>query len=306
MRNRPFSSVRLALVITVVVASTSFLGSVAEGQTAGMVEFFTSGKLQRGLALVDLTHETVVLGRDGQLHSLNPRGKEGVRKVNGKYVPLSATEMRNQLRAEFGRHYEVVSTNNFLVVQPLGRGKRWPDMFEQSHRAFITYMRRRGVKIREGRFPMVAVVFPDQRSMYAEFKKLDIDVSRVSGLYSNNSNRVMTHDGGHLSLIAATVRHEAAHQSAFNSGVHSRLSDTQRWITEGIGQMFEPAAMTDTQSSSPLRERLNRDSMRVIASEYSEPGDVNFDRGIVQLLCDDTMFAGKRSVDNAYALAWAM
>ena len=300
---------RTSRISALVIFSVILFASIAEssyGQTAGMVEFFTSGKLQKGLALVDLAHETVVLGRDGQLHSLDPRVKNEVRSIDGKYAPLSATELRNELRAEFGRHFEVTATNNFLVVQPKGRGKRWPDMFEQSHRAFVTYMERRGVKIRQGRFPMVAVVFPDERSMYAEFKKLGLDVSRVSGLYSNNSNRVMTHDGGHLEMIAATVRHEAAHQSAFNSGVHSRLNDTPRWITEGIGQMFEPAAMTDVQSASQIHQRINKDSMRVIAMKYGDAGDVNFDRGIVQLIGDDQLFDQTKTVDNAYALAWAM
>ena len=189
------------------------------------------------------------LGRDGQLHSLDPRVRDEVRGVGGSYIPLSPIELRNQLSAEFGRSYEVIATNNFLVVQPKGRGNRWPTMFEQSHRSFTTYMSKRGVTVREGRFPMVAVVFPDQRAMYAEFKKQKIDVSRVAGVYLNHSNRVLTHDGGHTELIAATVRHEAAHQSAFNSGVHSRLNDTPRWITEGIGQMFEPAAMASVSQS---------------------------------------------------------
>ena len=129
-------------------------GGNASAQSPGMVEFFTSGKLKRGLALVEFAHETVVLGRDGQLHSLDPRIRNEVRPVNGSYEPLSATEIRNQLRAEFGRSFDVLATKNFLVVQPSGRGDRWPKLFEQSHRSFVTYMSRRGVKIREGRFPM--------------------------------------------------------------------------------------------------------------------------------------------------------
>jgi len=291
---------------TTLLVCLGLVGEAAWGQAPGMVEYFSSGELRRGLALAESAHETIVLGRDGQLHSFNPHGKQRVRAIDGKYEPLTATEMRNQLRSEFGREYEVIATKHFLVVQPLGRGNRWPELFEQSHRAFIHYMSRRGVNIREGRFPMVAIVFPDQRQMYAEFRKLKIDVSRVSGLYSNSSNRVMTHDGGHLEAIAATVRHETAHQSAFNSGVHSRLCETPRWITEGIGQMFEPAAMMQTQTTANLLDRVNHESRYVIATQYSEPSDVNFDRGIVQLIGDDTMFDQERMVDDAYALAWAM
>jgi hypothetical protein len=46
--------------------------------------------------------------------------------------------------------------------------------------------------------------------------------------------------------------------------------------------------------------------MRVIATQYPEVNDVNFDRGIVQLIRDDQMFDSDRSVDSAYALGWAM
>ena len=289
-----------------ILVAAAMMTAVARGQSPGMVEFLSSGKVQRGLALAESIRETVVLGRDGQLHWLDPRSKTNVRKVSGAYQPLSAVEMSNQLRAEFGTSFEVVPTNNFLVVQPKGRGKTWPDMFEQSHRSFTTYMSKRGVRIRQGRFPMVAIVYPDQRSMYAEFRKRKLDVSRVSGLYHFTSNRVMTHDGGRIDQVAATVRHEAAHQSAANSGVHSRLSDTPRWITEGIGQMFEPPAMSETRSGSSVENRINRESMWVIAQKYSKPGDVNFDRGIVQLIGDDTMFEDSKSIDNAYALSWAM
>ena len=49
------------------------LGGIAQGQTRGMVEFFAGGKLQKGVALIDLAHEVVVIGRDGWMHSLDPR-----------------------------------------------------------------------------------------------------------------------------------------------------------------------------------------------------------------------------------------
>ncbi len=281
--------------------------STANAQTTGMVEFFADGRLQRGMALVDLAHELVVIGRDGWMHSLDPRKPETkVRPLDERYEPISGTELRNELRSEFGRNTEVIATKNFLVVQPRGRGERWPRLFEQSHRAFITYMDKRGVKIRQGRFPMVAIVFPDEQAMYREFKKQDIDAKRVAGLYSGNSNRVMTHDGGRSADIAATVRHEAAHQSAFNSGVHSRVNDTPRWITEGVGQMFEPAAMTDPRGGSRLPDRVNRESLGFLNAKFTDRHDVRFAQTVMQLISDDTMFDNQKQVDEAYAVSWAM
>jgi hypothetical protein len=278
-----------------------------QAQTPAIVEFHAGGRLQQGLPLVDYAHELIVIGRDGWMHSLDPRKPEAmVRHLEGQYKPASAVEIRDQLRTEFGDAFEVIATQNFLVVQPQGRGDRWPRLFESSHRAFTHYMTKRGVNVRPGRFPMVAVVFPDQQAMYAEFKRLDIDVSRVSGLYSGNSNRVMTHDGGNSAEIAATVRHEAAHQSAFNWGVHSRVNDTPRWISEGVGQMFEPSAMTGTLAGTQLIDRVNLDAMSYIKANYQGRHDARFSEAVMQLVSDDQLFTDSKRIDEAYAVSWAM
>lgn len=295
-----YFGIAVSLVFSFLVAAN------ANAQAPHLVEFFSGGKPKRGLALIELASEVVVLGRDGWLHSLDPRGHKGVRPVDGAYSPASATEMRAQLRREFGNAFEVIATQHFLVVQPRSRGKRWPDMFEKSHRGFDSYMSRRGVKVRQGRFPMVAVVYPDQRSMYAAFREQGIDVSRVAGLYSNNSNRVMTHDGGQIERIAATVRHEAAHQSAFNSGIHSRITDTPKWVSEGIGQLFEPVAVTDPRSGPTVQDRVNKESMWFILNKFPERSDPNFTRAVVDLLGSDKMFDSSKTVQDAYAIAWSM
>ncbi len=273
----------------------------------GLIQFNIGGNLQTGLELINLGREAIIIGRDGSLHSIDPGDKQQyVGPADGSYAPMSAAEMRNQLRREFGPAYEVVATQHFLIVQPKNRGDKWPELFEQSHRTFIRYMNRRGVRIREGRFPMVAVVFPDSREMYREFAKLKLDVSRVAGIYANNTNRVMAHDGGHQGLAVATVRHEAAHQSGFNSGVHSRVNDTPRWVTEGIGQLFEPAAMGDVRQGASVRDRVNRDSLTQLTKTYGTMQTVSFGRDLHRLVVEDRLFDGEPSISDAYAIAWSM
>jgi hypothetical protein len=167
-------------------------------------------------------------------------------------------------------------------------------------------MSKRGVKVREGRFPLVAVVYPDQTAMQRAFREENIDVSRVAGVYFNETNRIMTHDGGRIATIASTVRHEAAHQSAFNSGVHSRVTDTPKWITEGIGQLFETASMTQSQSASRVADRANAESMYLIKKDLSGLNEVHFHKAVMRLLSDDIMFDSERDVYKAYAVSWAM
>lgn len=277
----------------------------AVSQTPSLVEFMVGDTPKRGLRLADSATESVIIGRDGWLHAVRSTAAS-VRPIAGNYQPISAPELRNELRAEFGPTFEVIATPNFLIVQPRGRGRTWPDLFERCHRSFADYMEKRGVKRRDGRFPMVAVVFPDSRSMYDEFSRLGIEASRVAGLYSNSSNRVMTHDGGQRSTIAATVRHEAAHQSAFNSGVHSRVNETPKWITEGIGQMFEPASMGDRRHGVRWVDRVNHDSVRVLRRIVSERGTSGLVADVARLVRDDHLFEDPTRIEDAYSLAWAM
>jgi hypothetical protein len=215
-------------------------------------------------------------------------------------------EMKSDLQREYGRTFEVVATNHFLVVQPRGRGERWADLFEQSHRSFVNYMSRRGVPIRRGRFPMVAVVMPDEAAMYGELQRMGVNAKRVAGIYARESNRVITHDGGHLARIAATVRHEAAHQSAYNYNVHSRVVITPRWVTEGIGQMFEPEAMVSGQAGLKPRDRANRDSMRRLRQRFQGGQSPEFATAVRDLIGTNGMFERPNTTADAYAVAWAM
>ncbi len=292
-------AIRLTLTILLLLASLTTIQAQSP-----LVEFTAVGKLQQGLRLVEFSNETVIIGRDGWLHSL--QADPSIRVVEGQYEPLPATQLRNELRAEFGRDFEVVATQHFLVVQPVARGKLWPDLFEQSHRAFLSFMSRRGVNVRNGRFPMVAIVFPDEKAMYDEFRRLKIDKSRVAGIYANASNRVMTHDNGRRDWTAATVRHEAAHQSAFNTGVHSRINDTPQWITEGIGQLFEPVAMTDLRLAAPAAELVNVESMQLLKTKFALHDGNSLADSMKQLISDDTMFKDDQQIETAYAISWAM
>ncbi|MEO1530204.1 MAG: hypothetical protein AAFX06_32845, partial [Planctomycetota bacterium] len=164
--------------------------------TPDAVEFPVGKTKETGIPLMDFPNEMIVLARDGQIHSLKGKARQTVRKASDAYKPASIIEMRNRLRTEFGRDFEVLTTQHFLVVQPKGRGDRWPNLFERSHRSFIQYMSVRGVRIRRGRFPMVAVVMPDSAAMYREMARMNIRASRVAGIYLRESNRVITHDGG--------------------------------------------------------------------------------------------------------------
>ncbi|WP_068138194.1 DUF1570 domain-containing protein [Roseimaritima ulvae] len=292
------------LRFTTIVSALVFASSLW-AQSPSMVQFQVAGQSQSGLQLINVPQRLVILGRDGWLHDTI----DGVRprvlaEIPGGFRAATAADIRGDLRNEFGRDFEVVATTHYLVVQPVGRGDRWPQLFEGLYREFVRYMDVRGVKVRTGRFPLVAVVMPDQQAMQDEFDRLDIKVSRVAGVYHLASNRVIMHDQGHAGYVAETVRHETAHQTAYNVGVHSRVSETPRWVVEGIGGLFEPAAMQGRQAGRSIQDRQQPQHTARFIRQYQVDGQLATD--LQRIIADDSMFRDERQITGAYSLSWAM
>ncbi|WP_153555968.1 DUF1570 domain-containing protein [Roseimaritima sediminicola] len=294
---------RLPTVLTVLLCAPS-----AAATSPPVVEFAVSQqheRPERGLQLIRVPQRTVILGRDGWLHDtidgVQPRV---LGETEERFRVTSRAEMRSRLSEEYGRDFEVVSTTHYLVVQPRGRGDRWPRLFESLHRHFVHYMQIRGATVRQGRFPLVAVVLPDQAAMQAEFARLGIQVSRVAGVYHLPSNRVILHDQGHADYVAETVRHETAHQTAYNTGIHSRVNETPRWIVEGIGTLFEPEGMQSQAAGRAGRNRLSASHLERFRARYRDSESLATD--LRQLIVDDSLFQDSRRIDDAYCLSWAM
>lgn len=282
------------------------VSTIASAQSHKFVEVNTGQETWVGLQLVQASNFYLLLATDGQLHRLpSSPPPQAIRDLSSPFQPDSAVAMRTKLIREFGPKMEVVATKHFLVVQPKGRGKHWPEMFENLHRQFTHQMRMRGVQVRSGRFPMVAVVLADRAALQAELNRQQISGGNIAGVYITASNRVYTFDGGANESTAAVIRHEAAHQSAFNCNVHSRLNETPKWISEGLGMMFEPAEMSSSSGTDSARaaERLNAEAVAMLRLRYAD-GTRSLALDLRRLVSDDEMFNSPAEVSDAYALAW--
>lgn len=270
-----------------------------------LVEFTNEGRSYVGLSLARSLSTWLILSNDGQLHYLESEAAfRDVKTLDGDFVPASTIELRSSLVREFGPAFEVIATKHFLVIQPRGRGTKWPDTFEQLHQQFTHQLRKRGVNVRKGNFPMIAVVMPDRAMLHAELHRQKLPTANIAGIYIANSNRVYTHDSGNDNSTLPVLRHEAAHQSAFNSNIHSRLNATPKWITEGLGMMFEPAAMAEGRSST-LLQRAQLDALAKVRLRYSdEQNSLPID--VRRLIADDLMFENSREVEHAYNIGWLM
>jgi hypothetical protein len=57
--------------------------------------------------------------------------------------------------------------------------------------------------------------------------------------------------------LHSTIVHETTHQVAFNTGLHSRIAQTPKWVVEGMATMFEAPGIHDSKSASAMT-RINR------------------------------------------------
>lgn len=282
----------------------SFRGDAWAGESTS-VKFLANGKYQLGMSLARDATTWLILASDGQLHYLDsPSDFREVKPLDQPFQAMTAQEMQGSLMREFGPQFEVVVTSHFLVVQPKGRGQVWPQTFEKLHQQFKDQMRRRGVRVRDGKFPMVAIVLPDRAALQRELTRQGIHNALIAGVYISSSNRVYTYDSGDTTWTMSVLRHEAAHQSAFNSSVHSRLNNTPKWITEGLGMMFEPAGMASG-GSTTLQDRVQRTATQRLALAYKDVHrSLAYD--LQRLIMDDRMFERDGEVDHAYNLSWLM
>jgi hypothetical protein len=108
-------------------------------------------------------------------------------------------------------------------------------------------------------------------------------------------------DSGQWYINAETIIHEAAHQTAFNVGIHNRFNETPRWVVEGLGTLFEAPGVWDSRHFPQPTDRLNRNQLEF----YRQSVAANNSLELLHLqLSSDTLF--RRNPTLAYAHAWAL
>ena len=192
-----------------------------------------------------------------------------------------------------------------MVVHPQGRGKEWANRFEQLYRDFRRWVRVRGFSPGEPPYPLVAVVLPSR----AEYREYVADSGRslpyeTVGHYDPVTNRVWLYDDGQRGdeweETAATVIHEATHQTAYNVGVHTRLADSPVWLVEGLATLFEARGVYRAEAGDSIADRLNTGRL----ADFRRFEAVRPDGQLQNLIAGDTLF--RANADAAYAESWAL
>lgn len=261
-----------------------------------------------GLLLKLTTSEADLLARDGRLWMFDPAKAKEFRQLSTPFRGYSAAEMRSRLTQELGRNFEITGTGHYLVAHAPGQRDYWSQRFEDLYRSFVRYFSIRGFRVKEPEFPLVAIVFRNQNE-FLHYARSEGNPAgpNVLGYYSRISNRIVLFDQGQgrgdsndWKENAATIVHEASHQTAFNTGIHARFSDQPRWLVEGLGTMFEAQGVWDSSRYPTREDRFNRGRLRQF-QQYLPRRPAG---SLAEFISSDRPFFA--DVNAGYAQAWAL
>ena len=270
----------------------------------------------------------MVLGRDGVIWTVEP--KELVRRTHddAPFEPLSAEQLSKQLLAELPKGFNVHRTPHYLIFYSTSKEyAQWcGSLFERLYNAFVAFWTRKGFKLFEPEFPLVAILFADRPSYEAHARgEVGEGAQSMIGYFSLKTNRMTMGDltgaawlgGGRRTSassqvarilsqpeaerMVATIVHEATHQIAFNCGLHARFSDCPPWFSEGIAIYFETPDLRNTRGWGTVG-LVNRPRLAQFRDYLARrPSD-----SLVTLLTDDKRFRDPKTGLDAYAEAWAL
>jgi hypothetical protein len=264
----------------------------------------------------------LVLGDDGRLWTVEKPQLEAREKTGEEFKPLPAEALGKRLQDELGAGFEVVTTKHYVICSSAGRQyAQWcGSLFERLYSAFQNYWKQRGIELHEPEFPLVALVFRNE-AQFAAFATRDAgpDAAGAKGYYSIGTNRMVLYDlttnGGGAATAAeinrrlaaapfnvATVVHEATHQIAFNSGMHTRYADNPLWVSEGMAMYFETPDLTSRtgwKTVGAVNDLRLRQFLDYAAKR--RPPD-----SLATLVQSDARFTDADQAGDAYAEAWAL
>ncbi len=271
----------------------------------------------------------LVLTADGFLWAIQPQELLTRETSRFPFKPYNARALSEQLLSELPADFEIHKTIHYLVCHNTSRPyAQWCGvLYERLYRVFHNYWKRRGFTLHEPTFPLVAIVFKDQRSyeQYAASELGDATQS-IIGYYSLHTNRVTMYDltgleslrargganltareinsllvGPETERTVATIIHEATHQIAFNCGMHQRFADIPLWLSEGMAMYFEVPDLTSSRGWRNIGA-VNQVRLREFQAHLTTriPGSMR------KLIQDDGLFKDANLARTAYPESWAL
>jgi hypothetical protein len=248
------------------------------------------------------------LSPDGRLTTAKLADIAKAQKVADDFSIWTQADFRAALQQELRTELEVTGTGHYLVAHPPGQGGVWAKRFEEVYRSFVQQFSVRGLPCEEPRFPLVAIVFTSRGSFqhYAEQEGVSASPGLL-GYYSPSTNRVALFDAAagkaddaNWQMNSGTIIHEATHQAAFNTGVHSRFAPPPHWVSEGLATLYEARGFSAPRLYSQPADRINGERLRDFRTY-----DACRRPGVVKMLVQSDQ-GFRENVLASYAAAWGL
>lgn len=274
-------------------------------QAGTMVEIVLDGQTHTGTVVSHNKIDGWFLERDGRLRLIELASVTDYKPL-GSYRPYSSIELRERLAREFGRGYSVTSSGHYLVVSGPGVDPRFGPLFEELYRQFVVAFAARGFQIKEPSTPLIAIVFPNEQK-FAEYCESEgiTPLPGLRGYYLPMSNRVALYDSvasgqGTARSLDQTVLHEAVHQVAFNTGIHSRTGTNPKWVVEGLATTLEVDTARQPNRIAKAAARINEGRWQWMLDSKGRRGKDS----LPELIREDRLF--EQATLDAYSQAWAV
>ena len=273
-----------------------------------MIQVDVQGQRLEGRPLSYSRDAVELMLRDGQYFRFRPSDARSYRQSSPHFRSYSAGEMRKRLAAELGPKFSITGTGHYLVAHPRGQKDIWASRFEDLYRNFVHYFSVRGFRLQSPEFPLIAIVWPNQKDFKRHALRSGLPINdSIMGYYYPISNRIYLYDSSQgkqdrysWQQNADTIIHEVTHQTAFNTGIHTRFADTPQWLIEGLGTLFEAPGIYKSQQYRRQRDRINAGRLAGFKAQASKRK-----KGFMaQLISSDQLF--ESDAQQAYAQAWAM
>lgn len=295
---------RRVLMWSLSLCCAAFAGS--ESLAAGkMVRISLDGQQKIGTVVAHNPEIGWFLERDGRLQSIDLNAVADF-SVLGTFRPYNSMELKDQLAREFGTRFRVATTGRYVVVASGDKAERYASLFDALYRQFVVMFSARGFKMTEAEFPLVAVVYPDEAGFRRFCEQENVQPQPgLRGFYLPGSNRVALYDSAAaaqttLAGLDRTILHEAVHQVAFNTGIHSRIGENPLWLVEGLATALEVNAVrTGDRLANPLN-RVNDNRYRWFLQSLARRPSIQ----LADLIANDDRF--RSAVLDAYADSWAL
>jgi len=294
--------------LTILTSVLCVSSAMAAGPFGGMVEITLDERKIEGKPLAWNDQLVSLLGRDGRLWQFRPDEADDFRKTSDRFRSYTVSQLRAMLLRDLGRRFEVSGTTHYLVAHPRGQRDKWAQRFDDLYRSFVHYFSVRGFKPVKPPFPLIGIVCRDRRDFARYSAKQGLTApDGVLGYYALDSNHIILYDMGAKDKSqgwqynASVIIHEATHQMAFNTGIHSRYAQPPLWVIEGLATMFEAPGVYDSRYHKQRSDRINHerfDTFKQMVAPRHRP------ELLASLIASDRFF--RTNPAAAYAEAWAL